>query len=370
LASRSGSGVSGKGSLELINVTKRFGTTTAVAGINLKIEPGRFVALIGPTGCGKTTTLRCIAGLESLSDGAIYLDGSRLDTIPPHRRATPMVWQHFVLFPHMRVRENVEFGLRMHGTGKVERRKFVEEMLERVGLGDSAERATHELSSGQRQRVGLARALVTNPKLLLLDEPLGSLDPALRLSIQGEIVSLHRSLGITFVWVTHNQSEAFAVADTVVVMNEGRIEQVSSPKSIFETPQTLFVARFVGSNNVWEGAITGEENENLVVETEDGRFLVPKRRAWQGKDGRAVFLVRADRVRLVGETESVRNRLRGIVLWQRYIGMFAITQVRLPSGKIVEMSAPRVDLRGGDQVIVGWDPSSSYLLPSGGSEEV
>src|ERR671929_1855655 len=261
---------SGSG-LELIGLTKVFpGGTVAVDGVDLHVDHGEYVVLLGPSGCGKTTTLRMIGGHEFPSEGEILLDGQSLVGLPPHKRPTTTVFQHFALFPHRTTLENVEFGLKMHGVGKEERRKLAFEALEMVGLAPLADRKPRALSGGQQQRVALARVLVTKPKALLLDEPLGDLDRLLQLRMRVELRNLQRQLGLMFIHVTHNQEEALSMADRIVVMNEARIQQVADPLTIATSPETELVARFMGDNNIISGRVVERDAERLVIEDEHG----------------------------------------------------------------------------------------------------
>src|ERR671935_2985198 len=259
-----------KGSgLELIGLTKVFpGGTVAVDDVNLHVDHGEYVVLLGTSGCGKTTTLRMIGGHESPTEGDIMLDGQSLVGLPPHKRPTTTVFQHFALFPHRSVLANVEFGLKMHGIEKEERRKQAFEALDMVGLTQLADRKPRALSGGQQQRVALARVLVTKPKALLLDEPLGDLDRLLQLRMRVELRNLQRQLGLMFIHVTHNQEEALSMADRIVVMNEARIQQVADPLTIATKPATELVARFMGDNNIIRGSVAEREGDRLVVEDE------------------------------------------------------------------------------------------------------
>jgi putative spermidine/putrescine transport system ATP-binding protein len=236
--------------LELIAVTKRYATTLAVDAVSLRIEPGTYCCLLGPSGCGKTSTLRAIAGHEAVSSGDIVLGGSNITRVPPARRGTAMMFQNYALFPHLSVLDNVAFSLKMLGIPKRTRHARAQAMLGLVAMGDYATRAIAALSGGQQQRVALARALITEPQVLLLDEPLSALDPFLRVKVRTELKRLQKELGISFVHVTHAQDEAMALADLIVVMNRGRIEQCDTPRLVFTRPQSEFVARFIGGHNV------------------------------------------------------------------------------------------------------------------------
>ena len=237
-------------SLELVHLTKRYGDTTAVDRITLRIAAGSYCCLLGPSGCGKTSTLRMIAGHELASEGDILLGPRNITQLPAAGRGTAMMFQSYALFPHLSALDNVAFSLKMRGADKATRHKKAADLLERVSLGHLAHRKPGELSGGQQQRVALARALITEPKVLLLDEPLSALDPFLRIKMRAELKAWQKSLGMTFVHVTHSQEEAMALADQVVVMNHGRIEQDASPHQLFNAPHSEFVARFIGGHNV------------------------------------------------------------------------------------------------------------------------
>jgi putative spermidine/putrescine transport system ATP-binding protein len=274
--------------LELVKLTKRYGATLAVDAIDLRVAPGIYCCLLGPSGCGKTSTLRMIAGHESASEGDILIGPSNVTDLPPAKRGTAMMFQSYALFPHLTCVDNVAFSLKMRGIDKATRRGRAMEFLERVAMGPYAQRLPAQLSGGQQQRVALARALITEPQILLLDEPLSALDPFLRVRMRAELRSWQRSLGIPFIHVTHGQDEALALADLVVVMNKGRIEQAGAPREVFEAPATEFIARFLGGHN--------------VIETANGKIAL-----------------RSDRVRLVA-ADAREARLAAIVTGVEYQG--------------------------------------------------
>lgn len=258
----------------ITGVTKRFGDVVAVDNVDLEIADGEFFAMLGPSGCGKTTTLRMIAGLEFPSEGSLHIFGEEVGTLPPNKRPVNTVFQSYALFPHMSVLDNVSFGLRMQKTDKREAAKRAQEMLDLVQLGEMAKRKPNQLSGGQQQRVALARALVNKPKVLLLDEPLGALDLKLRQEMQTELKSLQRELGVSFVFVTHDQEEAMAMSDRIAVMDEGKLLQVGSPSDIYERPVTRFVADFIGQTNLLDATV--EDSENIIL-TNGSRLQLQRR---------------------------------------------------------------------------------------------
>jgi spermidine/putrescine transport system ATP-binding protein len=295
------------------NVVKRFDSFEAVKRMNFTIHKGEFLAIMGPSGCGKTTTLRMLAGLEDPTEGDIRLAGKSLVGVKPHERDTPMVWQSLALFPFLNARENVEFGLKMRGQDAATRKRRAIDWLERLGIGEFAERDVSSLSGGQRQRVALARALVTEPQILLLDEPLSALDAHLVIRMQGVLTKLQRELGITFVYVTHSQSEAFAMADRVVIMSKGEIAQIGSSRDIYREPANRFVAEFVGRNNILSGTAKGKGK----VETPAGTFTI-------GSDAKSAvsvtFVVAADRVTVSTAKPKSPNAVAAQLISEEFVG--------------------------------------------------
>jgi spermidine/putrescine transport system ATP-binding protein len=251
------------GTLRFENVTKRFGSFTAVDDVTLEIEHGKTFSLLGPSGCGKTTLLRMAAGFEAPDQGRILLDGHDITDLPPEKRPLNTVFQNYALFPHLSVRENIAFGLKIAKQSKADIARQVDRMLELVDLADHADKKPHLLSGGQKQRVGIARALANQPRVLLLDEPLAALDLKLRQRLLVELDAIHDEVGITFLYVTHDQGEAMSISDTIAVMNRGRIEQTGKPAEIYETPRTSFVAAFIGDTNFFEGRVTDSLNERF-----------------------------------------------------------------------------------------------------------
>lgn len=266
--------------LQLLHVGKTYDNgTPAVIDFNLEVSKGEFIAFLGPSGCGKTTTLRMIAGFETISSGDIYIRGRRINDVPPERRPTAMIFQNYALFPHMTVRGNVRFGLDVKKLPAAEREAKIERILQKLGLTEVGDLKPDRLSGGQKQRIALARALVVEPDILLLDEPLGALDANLRKSIQNELKLLQRRLGVTFVFVTHAQSEALALSDRIVVMNAGRIEQISAPYDLYTRPQTLFVARFIGRNALISGKVISADASGYRLDTAFGELAGESRDA-------------------------------------------------------------------------------------------
>lgn len=315
------------GGVVLAGLSKRYADgTTAVDNIDLRIEPGTYCCLLGPSGCGKTTMLRMIAGHETPSDGAIMIDGRNVIDCSPRERGTAMMFQNYALFPHLSVRDNVAFALRVRGVEKKERLREADRVIEQVQLTALASRLPGQLSGGQQQRVALARAIVMRPSVLLLDEPLSALDEFLRLQMRGELRGMQRELGITFIHVTHTQLEAIAVADQVVVMDRGRIAQSASPREIYAQPRTEYVAAFIGGQNVLHGQVTGFTESSVTLSAAQGACFILPRDGRVVAPGRTVsFAVRRDRMSVAGENESLSlepNTLRGRVRELEYQGIY------------------------------------------------
>jgi spermidine/putrescine transport system ATP-binding protein len=357
--------------IRLENVTKRFGDMVAVDDLTLSIERGAFYALLGPSGCGKTTTLRMIGGFEDPSAGVIHLGGDTVTNLPPYKRDVNTVFQSYALFPHLSVERNVAFGLERKKVGKDEVKRRVAETLELVQLGALAKRRPGQLSGGQAQRVALARALVNRPRALLLDEPLGALDLRLRKQLQIELKRIQKEVGITFVHVTHDQEEAMSMADTIAVMNRGRIEQAGSAEDLYERPNTAFVANFLGVSNLVDGKVLERGVEVATVETDDGTVRVPCARMSEAP-GEAVRIgVRPEKIDLVAASEGVpegRNALRGRVSVASFLGVSIQYVVTAPGGEELTVIAPNRDgeqprtLGPGQEVLLTWDPQHTFVV--------
>jgi spermidine/putrescine transport system ATP-binding protein len=316
-------GGAGGGTVELVGLSKRYGEQLVLHAIDLTITAGQFFSLLGPSGCGKTTTLRLIGGFERPDAGQVLLDGDEVSGVPPERRPVNTVFQSYALFPHLSVADNVAFGLRFNGADKASARRRVGEALELVRLTSFAKRKPHQLSGGQQQRVALARALVLRPRVLLLDEPLGALDAKLRKALQLELTSLQREVGITFVYVTHDQEEALTMSDRLAVMKEGEVEQVGTPRQIYEQPRTTYVADFLGVANLLPAEHLGDGRVRVAgIELQVAEAVAGP--------GACHVVVRPERVRLVPAGTGGSNSLRAVVEKLVYVG--AVTQVHLHVG--------------------------------------
>src|SRR5918996_1301230 len=321
----------GGGHVQLEDLVKRFDQVVAVDGIDLDIPPGEFFSLLGPSGCGKTTTLRMIAGFERPSGGHILLDGKDVSNTPPNRRNVNTVFQSYALFSHLTVAENVAFGLRFAKASREETRSRVGEALALVQMQEFRDRKPHQLSGGQQQRVALARALILNPSVLLLDEPLGALDAKLRKALQIELKALQEQVGVTFVYVTHDQEEALTMADRLAVMNEGRIEQVGSPREVYEEPATAYVADFLGVSNLLDAQATGTDSDGRCrVRVGDQELFASC--GHTSARGTVKVVVRPERVRVEAPRETSENRLPGKVERVVYAGAISQLVVTLDRG--------------------------------------
>ncbi len=364
----------GKGTVVLRGVTKRFGETTAVDRVDLEVPGGSYVVLLGPSGCGKTTLLRMIGGHEAIDEGEFLLDGVRTNDVPPARRDISTVFQHYGLFPHKSVRDNVEFGLKMRGQSRDARRRRAEEALDFLDLTPLADRKPRQLSGGQQQRVALARALVTEPTVLLLDEPLGDLDRLLQLRMRVELRALQRRLRITFIHVTHNQEEALAIADQIVVMQDGRIQQVGSPRDVYRRPANLFTSGFMGDNNVVPCQVSAIDNGHVWVEG-DGLALLARH------DGAGIAVGQHLHASVPASCVSAKpgtadgaapnpdrpNRVTATLIFLEYLGDIVKLHCRLPNGQSIVAKRAEHDRAwsglGEDELIcLEWETEDVQLL--------
>jgi spermidine/putrescine transport system ATP-binding protein len=349
-------------------VEKKFDDFIAVKPTSFEIAEGEFLAIMGPSGCGKTTTLRMLAGLEAPTAGEIRFDGRVMNNVKPHERDMPMVWQSLALFPFLNARENVEFGLKMRGMDSTARRKKALDWLERLGIGQFAERNVAQLSGGQRQRVALARALVTEPKILLLDEPLSALDAHLVIRMQSVLTKLQKELGITFVYVTHSQSEAFAMADRVIIMAQGEIAQIGKAKDIYRAPANKFVAEFVGRNNIFEGTVNERLGDSVWVETKLGTFAVPASAASSSKPGAPLsFVVAADLVQVSTQKPTAENVVECQLLSEQFMGTIVTLFLEAADGSEIKVQVGQreletLDLSHGGKIYASWPSSRAHVL--------
>ena len=354
-----------KGDLKLSKITKSFGEFKAVDDLSITIPEGSFFALLGPSGCGKTTTLRMIAGLEEPTAGRIYIGNNDITESRPYERPVNTVFQNYALFPHLTIFENIAFGLRRRGIKDV--KAEVERVLNLVELPHLAQRKPTQLSGGQQQRIALARAIVNKPALLLLDEPLGALDLKLRRQMQIELKWIQTQVGLTFVHVTHDQEEAMTMADTIAVMNEGRIEQMGTPEDLYESPKTAFVANFLGQSNLIRGQITGNDGDNNVVEVHGQKVAVPKNRTFSNSSS-VLIGIRPEKIDIDLENEPADgNVLRGgKVVDVSFVGVSTQYQVEMPWGQELMVfeqndgTTPMLEL--GDQVRLQWMPKFTFGL--------
>jgi putrescine transport system ATP-binding protein len=327
--------------LRIASVTKRFGGVTAVDGLSLDIQPGEFFALLGPSGCGKTSLLRMLAGFESPDAGSILLDGADIAAVPPHQRPINMMFQSYALFPHLSVAGNIAFGLKRAGMSRAAIDERVGEMLALVQLQGLEKRRPDQLSGGQRQRVALARSLALRPRVLLLDEPLAALDKKLRQSTQAELIALRRKLGMTFIIVTHDQEEAMTVADRIGVMDKGRLVQVGTPRELYESPNSRWIASFVGDINIIEGIVVAQKGSLLTVKTADAGTVIVTGTAKPVAGMTVPIAIRPEKIRLSAETASseLANALRGDVVDIDYLGGVSVYRIKLTSGAILRVTA-------------------------------
>jgi ABC-type Fe3+/spermidine/putrescine transport system ATPase subunit len=343
------------------DLVKSYGDTLALRGVSLQIDAGAIVCLLGPSGCGKTTLLRVIAGLEQADSGTVTFQGQPIDGLPVHARGFGLMFQDYALFPHHDVAGNIAFGLRMRGDSRAQIDARVAEMLDLVGLAGYSHRRVYELSGGERQRVALARSLAPNPRLLMLDEPLGALDRALRERLLDELRAILTRVGVTSLYVTHDQAEAFAIADWLVLMNKGQIEQQGPPEAVYRQPATRFAARFLGLSNLVDGRVIERDHDALLVETSLGRL----RASGQAQPGDATTLViRPEAARLLPATASGdTNTIAGVVAERSFRGSRSRVTIRHPSGQMLEFEIDDLALpSAGEPITLGLRADAISLI--------
>jgi spermidine/putrescine transport system ATP-binding protein len=368
--------------VRLDSVTKRFGDFVAVDDMSLEIPRGEFFSLLGPSGCGKTTTLRMIGGFEEVTEGKIFLGDTEVTDLPPFKRATNTVFQSYALFPHLSVFENIAFGLRRRGTPTNEIRHQVAFMLKLVELPGYEERRPSQLSGGQQQRIALARALVNNPQVLLLDEPLGALDLKLRKQMQIELKRIQSEIGITFIFVTHDQDEAMTMSDRIAVMRAGRIEQLGTPEELYERPATEFVAGFLGVSNLLDGEVAGRDDPYAEVRMSDGTVLRAPTSALNGET-KVRLGVRPEKLRVIAigddsatGSDGESNAIEGTVLDASYIGVSTQYLVETADGHKLTVYAQNLETGGASEVLADgqrvrltWKPQHTFVIgPAAGPE--
>lgn len=352
--------------LELCRISKFYGPLKVLHNIDLTVKQGEFVAIMGPSGCGKTTLLRIIAGLEGISAGAIRLRGDEITRLPVNQRNTPMVWQNFALFPHLNVRQNIAFGLTLNKHRKAEVKQKVQMMASLMHIEELLQRRISQLSGGQKQRVAIARALITEPPILLLDEPMSALDPHLRVRMQGELKRLQRTLDISFVYVTHNQNEAFSMADRIVVMNRGHIEQIGTPAEIYTQPTTHFVAEFVGNNNLFDGEVTAADVATITVQCPQGRIFAQAEQPRSLGDS-VTIVVPADRITLSPEPAQTENTIQATLRGREFMGSQVIYFLETATGHEVrvirqEVFSRSLSLEINAEFYLSWRTEDTVLL--------
>jgi spermidine/putrescine transport system ATP-binding protein len=350
--------------LEYNNVTKQFGKIIAVNDVSLKIKKGEFFALLGPSGSGKTTLLRMTAGFEEPTKGDILIEGKSIINIPPYKRPVNMVFQNLALFPHLSVFKNISFGLELMKMSKLEVKKRVEEMLEIVRLTGYENRKIGQLSGGEQQRVALARALAPNPSVLLLDEPLANLDRRLRDHMQIELKKIHQKVGITFLYVTHDQESALTMADRIGIMHNGMLEQVGAPYEIYYKPKTLFIANFIGDTNIIDSKVKKMDGSKIEVEDDGLTYIVPRIPDLDLKEGDNVSLsLRPEKIIIGPEAKNFKNNFVGVLRESIFQGTVTRVMAQLPNGRnIIIKILGTIEYKVNDEVNIGWRDEDCKLL--------
>ncbi|ASP40838.1 polyamine ABC transporter ATP-binding protein [Bacterioplanes sanyensis] len=350
-------------------VTKTFGATYAVDDVSLTIQRGEFFSLLGSSGCGKTTLLRMLGGFETPDSGRIYIDGQDVTDLPPYLRPVNMMFQNYALFPHMTVAQNIAYGLKQDRMPKPVIAERVAEVMALVQISQLAERKPQQLSGGQRQRVALARALAKHPKILLLDEPLGALDKKLREQTQFELVNIQERLGITFVVVTHDQEEAMTMSSRIALMHDGRIEQMDTPRRMYEFPATRYAANFIGLVNLFSGYVTEHEDDLVTLHSDEAGCDLQVHHSQPLASGMEVTVaVRPEKIRVYEQHRDLPNRIHGVIEEIAYLGDVSIYHVKLASGKTIQFTQSNVQalaeqpLTWGQEVALGWSADSCGVL--------
>ena len=357
--------------VELQKLTKSYGEANIVDHIDLNIEEGKFFSILGPSGCGKTTTLRMIAGFVQPTSGKIILDGEDITYLPSDKRNMGMVFQNYAIFPHMSIFDNIAFGLKMRKVPKEEIHQRVSESLKQVGLEGYGKRYSKQLSGGEQQRVALARVLVIKPQVLLLDEPLSALDKLKREEMQFWIKELQRSVGITTIYVTHDQIEAMTVSDKIMLMNKGTICQIGTPRELYDNPSSKFVANFIGESNIFEGSIQDIDNSNVVIESKDGVWFVSSKKNGLAKGGKVSVVIRPEKIRIQKSDQQIlvdeKNILKGgIIKEQVYRGANIRYSVLLQTNKELIVDSPKTSEENtyttGEKVNLLWESKHASIL--------
>jgi spermidine/putrescine transport system ATP-binding protein len=363
--------------VRLVDVVKKFGEAIAVDHIDLEVRDGEFFSLLGPSGCGKTTTLRMIGGFEEPTSGLIELQGQDVTWLPPYKRNVNTVFQNYALFPHLTIYENVAFGLRRKGVKDADIKGRVRDMLQLVELPGYENRKPTQISGGQAQRIALARALINRPAVLLLDEPLGALDLKLRKQMQVELKRIQQEVGITFIYVTHDQEEAMTMSDRIAVMNKGHYEQLGDPETLYERPATRFVAGFLGVSNLVAGTVTATDGADWAAVTLENGIVTRAPRALTEGKTEILLGVRPEKIRLYEPHETVpdsHNRMPGTVRTASYMGVSTQYQVEVPGGRRLTVFEQNVERASkaelwepGEEVVVGWQPQHSFVVQDEGA---
>ncbi|RXT08954.1 ABC transporter ATP-binding protein [Ammoniphilus sp. CFH 90114] len=356
--------------VELKNIQKRFNNQAVVKDFNLQIEQGEFISFLGPSGCGKTTTLNMVAGFLEPDEGELLIKGKKMNGVPPYKRELGMVFQTYSLFPHMTIEENIGYGLKFRKVPKSEMKDRIQKVLELIKLPHVADRFPKQLSGGQRQRIAIARALVIEPSLLLLDEPLSNLDAKLRHELRNELKRLHQEIGVTTIFVTHDQEEALSLSDRIVVMSHGNIEQIGKPWDIYHHPKTEFVHTFIGSTNRIDGTLVSKSGTELTIKTAQGLIRSTTHSVDTNIGGPISAYVRPEKIRLVHDHggELTTNQFRGTVTMMNFLGAFMDCDVTNGDMKLtvkLQLNNDNMSIQTGKSVICEWNSEDLFLIPRG-----